>query len=36
MAGTMGGFYVGVSGLQSHQYALNITSHNITNAGTEG
>lgn len=36
MAGTMGNFYVGVSGLQSHQYALNITSHNITNAGTEG
>lgn len=36
MAGTMGNFYVGVSGLQTHQYALNITSHNITNAGTEG
>ncbi|MCM1157900.1 MAG: flagellar hook-associated protein FlgK [Bacteroidales bacterium] len=36
MAGTMGNFYVGVSGLQSHQYALNTTAHNITNAGTEG
>ena len=36
MAGTMGRFYIGVTGLQAHQYALNITSHNITNAGTEG
>lgn len=36
MAGTMGGFWVGVSGLQSSQYALNTTAHNITNAGTEG
>lgn len=36
MAGTMGNFYIGVSGLQAHQYALNITSHNITNAGTKG
>lgn len=36
MAGTMGNFYVGVTGLQTHQYALNITSHNIVNAGTEG
>lgn len=36
MAGTMGRFYIGVTGLQSNQYALNITSHNITNAGTEG
>lgn len=36
MAGTMSGFYTGVSGLQSNQYALNITAHNITNAGTEG
>ncbi|MCM1178972.1 MAG: flagellar hook-associated protein FlgK [Clostridium sp.] len=33
MSGTMGNFYVGVSGLQSHQYALNTTAHNITNAG---
>lgn len=36
MAGTMGNFWVGTSGLQSSQYALNTTSHNITNAGTEG
>jgi flagellar hook-associated protein 1 FlgK len=35
MAGTMGSFYVGVSGLQTHQYALNITAHNITNAGSD-
>lgn len=36
MSGTMGNFYVGVSGMQSSQYALNTTAHNITNAGTEG
>ena len=36
MSGTMGNFYVGVSGLQSHQYAMNTTAHNITNAGTKG
>lgn len=36
MSGTMGNFYVGVSGMQSHQYALNTTAHNITNAGTAG
>lgn len=36
MSGTMGNFYVGVSGLQSSQYALNTTAHNITNAGTKG
>ncbi len=36
MSGTMGNFYVGVSGLQSGQYALNTTAHNITNAGTTG
>lgn len=36
MAGTMSGFWVGTSGLQSSQYALNTTAHNITNAGTEG
>lgn len=36
MSSTMGNFYVGVSGLQSSQYALNITAHNITNAGTAG
>lgn len=36
MSGTMGNFYVGVSGLQAGQYALNTTAHNITNAGTTG
>ena len=36
MPGTMSGFYVGVSGMQSNQYALNTTAHNITNAETEG
>lgn len=36
MATTMGNFYVGVSGMQAHQYALNTTAHNITNAGTKG
>lgn len=36
MAGTMGNFYVGVSGLQAGQYAMNTTAHNITNAGTAG
>jgi len=36
MSGTMGNFWVGVSGLQSSQYALNATAHNITNAGTTG
>ncbi|MDE6433350.1 MAG: flagellar hook-associated protein FlgK [Lachnospiraceae bacterium] len=35
MSGTMGNFYVGVSGMQSHQYALNTTAHNITNAGND-
>lgn len=36
MSGTLGNFYVGVSGLKSNQYALNTTAHNITNAGTDG
>lgn len=36
MATTLGNFYVGASGMQTHQYALNTTAHNITNAGTEG
>lgn len=36
MSGTMGNFYVGVSGMQSGQYAMNTTAHNITNAGTKG
>lgn len=35
MSGTMGNFYVGVSGMQSHQYALNTTAHNIVNAGNQ-
>lgn len=35
MSGTMGNFYIGVSGMQSHQYALNTTAHNITNAGSD-
>lgn len=36
MSGTMGNFYVGVSGMQSGQYAMNTTAHNITNAGIKG
>ena len=36
MAGTMGNFWVGVTGLQASQYAMNTTAHNITNAGTTG
>ncbi len=36
MANTMGSFYIGVTGMQSSQYALNTTAHNITNAGTDG
>ena len=36
MSGTMGNFWVGVSGLQSSQYALNTTAHNIANAGSKG
>ena len=36
MAGTMGNFWVGVSGMQSGQYAMNTTAHNLTNAGTAG
>ena len=36
MATTLGNFYVGASGMQASQYALNTTAHNITNAGTEG
>jgi len=35
MSGTMGNFYVGVSGMQTHQYALNTTAHNIVNAGND-
>ena len=33
---TMGGMYVGVSGLQTSQNALNTTAHNLTNVNTEG
>ncbi|MBO5468236.1 MAG: flagellar hook-associated protein FlgK [Lachnospiraceae bacterium] len=36
MSSTMGNFYVGVSGMQSGQYALNTTAHNITNAEITG
>ena len=36
MANTMGSFYIGATGIQANQYALNATSHNITNAGTAG
>lgn len=36
MATTLGNFYVGASGMQASQYALNATAHNITNAETEG
>ena len=32
----MGSFYVGNSGLQTSQNALNTTAHNITNADTKG
>lgn len=35
MSGTMGNFFVGVTGMKSHQYALNTTAHNITNAGRD-
>lgn len=36
MATTMGNFYVGASGMQASQYAMNTTAHNLTNAGTKG
>lgn len=36
MAGTMGRLAIGVSGLQTSQYALNATSHNLINTQTEG
>ena len=36
MAGTMGRLAVGVTGLQTSQYALNATAHNLTNTQTEG
>lgn len=36
MAGTMGRMYIGTSGLQAHQNAINTTAHNLTNLNTEG
>lgn len=36
MSGTMGRMYIGTSGLQAHQNAINTTAHNLTNLGTEG
>ncbi len=36
MSGTMGRLSIGVSGLQTSQYALNATAHNLTNTQTEG
>lgn len=36
MGATMGNFYIGVTGLQSNQYAMNTTAHNINNADTNG
>jgi flagellar hook-associated protein 1 FlgK len=36
MSGTMGRLSVGVSGLQTSQYALNATAHNLTNTQTTG
>ncbi|MCL2252842.1 MAG: flagellar hook-associated protein FlgK [Lachnospiraceae bacterium] len=36
MSSLMGSLYVGTSGLQTSQNALNTTSHNMANAGTPG
>ena len=36
MAGTMGRLAVGMTGLQTSQYALNTTAHNLINTQTEG
>ncbi len=36
MAGSMAGLYIGVSGLQGSQTALNTVSHNLSNINTEG
>ncbi len=36
MGGTMGRLSIGVTGLQTNQYALNTTAHNLTNTQTEG
>ncbi|MGN0436849.1 MAG: flagellar hook-associated protein FlgK, partial [Wujia sp.] len=36
MSGTMGRLSIGVTGLQTNQYALNTTAHNLMNTQTEG
>lgn len=36
MSGTMGRMYIGTSGLQAHQNAINTTAHNLTNLNTKG
>lgn len=36
MAGTMARIYIGTSGLQASQYALNTTAHNLANIKTTG
>lgn len=36
MSGSMAGLYIGVSGLQGSQIALNTVSHNLSNINTEG
>lgn len=35
-SGTMGRLSIGVTGLQTNQYALNATAHNLTNTQTDG
>ena len=35
-SGTMGRLSIGVTGLQTNQYALNTTAHNLTNTQTQG
>ncbi len=35
-AGSMGRMYIGVTGLQSNQYAMNTTAHNLANLETDG
>ena len=34
--GSMSGLYIGVSGLQTNQAALNVTAHNLANLDSEG
>ena len=36
MSGTMGRLSIGITGLQTNQYALNATAHNLTNTQTQG